>query len=172
DYNYRTNPPPADGTKVVVSDTDHLWGIGGDPAWVWKSFCRGLNPIFMDPYDHRVLTRQPDAPWEAVRQALGHTRQLAERLDLTTMMPQDRLASTGYCLARPGGEYVVYLPEGGRATVDLSAASGDLRAEWLQAATGKWTSAEAVRGGAEREVAAPFSGHAVLYLRTAQAGEN
>ena len=48
---YRDDPPAADGRKVIVSDTDHLWGIGGNAAWVWKSFLRGLNPIFMDPYD-------------------------------------------------------------------------------------------------------------------------
>ena len=38
---YRDNPPPADGKKVILTDTDHLWGIGGDVAWVWKSFCAG-----------------------------------------------------------------------------------------------------------------------------------
>ena len=47
---YQIDPPAADGRKVILTDTDHLWGIGGDVAWVWKSFLRGLNPIFMDPY--------------------------------------------------------------------------------------------------------------------------
>jgi hypothetical protein len=55
-YDYRRNPPPADGRKVILTDTDHLWGIGGNVGWVWKSFLRGLNPIFMDPYDGRVLS--------------------------------------------------------------------------------------------------------------------
>src|SRR5262249_9112153 len=34
---YRGNPPAA-GTKIILSDTDHLWGVGGDRVWVWKSF--------------------------------------------------------------------------------------------------------------------------------------
>lgn len=46
---YRQAPPVADGSKVVINDTDHLWGIGGNHVWVWKSFMRGLNPIYMDP---------------------------------------------------------------------------------------------------------------------------
>ncbi|UCC17485.1 MAG: aldo/keto reductase, partial [Dehalococcoidales bacterium] len=46
---YRDNPPFADGKKVILSDTDHLWGIGGDVAWAWKTFLRGMNPLFMDP---------------------------------------------------------------------------------------------------------------------------
>lgn len=48
--NYRDDPPAADGTKVVVSDTDHLWGHGGNSKWVWKSFLRGLNTLFMYPW--------------------------------------------------------------------------------------------------------------------------
>ena len=68
---------------------------------------------------------------------------------------------------RPGGkdaEYLVYLPEGGKVTVDLSAAEGDLAAEWIHPKTGKAQPAGAVRGGAKRDLAAPVAGDAVLYL--------
>lgn len=41
---YKDNPPVADGSKVVIVDTDHLWGVGGDRQWVWKSFTRGYKP--------------------------------------------------------------------------------------------------------------------------------
>jgi len=41
---YREDPPVNDGRKVVLNDTDHLWGEGGSPQWVWKSFTRGHNP--------------------------------------------------------------------------------------------------------------------------------
>ena len=53
-FDYRHNPPTADGRKVILTDTDHLWGIGGDVPWVWKSFLRGLNPLFMDPYKQDI----------------------------------------------------------------------------------------------------------------------
>ena len=52
---FRDDPPDLQGAKVVLADTDHLWGVGGDAIWVWKTFTRGLNPIFMDTYDGRVL---------------------------------------------------------------------------------------------------------------------
>ena len=45
---FKDNPPTNNGSKVILIDTDHLWGGGGDIAWVWKSFARGHNPIFMD----------------------------------------------------------------------------------------------------------------------------
>ena len=166
-FSYRDNPPPADGRKVVLSDTDHLWGIGGDVAWVWKSFLRGHNPIFMDPYDGRVLGPRADDRWEPVRRAMGHVLRCARRMNLAAMTPQEKLASTGYCLANPakeGAEYLVYLPDGGRVTVDLSAAEGRLAVEWCEPKTGNVAAAAAVAGGAPREFSAPFSGDAVLHL--------
>jgi hypothetical protein len=42
------NPAVATGNKVSLWDTDHLCGICGSVAWVWKSLTRGHNPLFMD----------------------------------------------------------------------------------------------------------------------------
>jgi hypothetical protein len=164
---YRDDPPPADGRTVVLTDTDHLWGIGGNQAWVWKSFTRGLNPLFMDPYDGEVLEPKDDSRWGPIRRSLGYTRQFAERMNLAAMTPQSGLASTGYCLAheaKGGGEYLVYLPEGGRVSVDLSRAAGTLAVEWFNPTTGESAAGKTVEGGAEREFTAPFAGDAVLYL--------
>lgn len=163
-YNYRTNPPPADGSKVILSDTDHLWGIGGNPDWVWKTFVRGQHPIFMDPYDNRVLGKLAAESWDPVRASLGHTRRLAERLDLAAMTPREDLASTRYCLASPGRQYVVYLPEGGQVEVDLSAAADSLAVEWIAPVAGTSHAGQPVAGGAKRSFQPPFRGPAVLLL--------
>lgn len=166
-FNYRDNPPPADGKKVVLSDTDHLWGIGGNVAWVWKSFVRGHNPLFMDPYEGAVLAPGTTAKWEPVRRALGDTRRYARRMNLMAMQPRGDLATTRYCLANPAGprpEYLVYLPEGGKVTVDLSGSPGKLAVEWFDPKTAKTTRDEDVAGGARQHFTAPFSGDAVLYL--------
>ncbi|MFN6946982.1 MAG: hypothetical protein ACK4ND_18715, partial [Cytophagaceae bacterium] len=45
---YKVDPPVAGEGKVIILDTDHIWGIGDDRKWVWKSFMRGCNPIYMD----------------------------------------------------------------------------------------------------------------------------
>jgi len=34
-----------DGTKVVIPDTDHYFGIGGDANWAWKNFSQGYGGI-------------------------------------------------------------------------------------------------------------------------------
>jgi hypothetical protein len=176
---YMDNPPAADGRKVILLDTDHIWGIGGNQAWVWKSFLRGLNPIFMDPYD-RVDEGGPNVErWRPIRQSMGYTLIYAKRLHLAAMTPREDLASSGYCLADPGQEYLVYLPvhsnssrsmnpfvrlERGTVTVDLSPASAPFSVEWLNPTTGETIASGTIAGGARRSFRAPFSGDAVLYI--------
>ena len=108
DGGYAHDPPGADGSKVVIADTDHLWGIGGSQEWVWISFVRGIQPIFMDPHDSSFLGN--GFSWEDVRWSMGYTRFFANRMHLAAMTPQSHLASSGYCLANLGQEYLVYLP--------------------------------------------------------------
>jgi len=168
---YRNNPPAADGTKVIISDTDHLWGIGGDRAWVWKTFCRGMNPIFMDPMGPQPgngaeLPNPNDKPeFESIRRAMGHTLSYANRMDLINMVPRNDLSASRYCLADPGKEYLIYLPDGGEVIVDLSSASGTFTVEWFNPETGEAISSEAISGGKSERIVAPFSGDTVLYIR-------
>jgi hypothetical protein len=39
----------------------------------------------------------------------------AEKLNLTALTPLDDLATTSYCLASPGSEYLIYQPKAGKA---------------------------------------------------------
>ena len=156
---FLSDPPAAPRSKVSIVDTDHVCGVCGGWDVVWKNFTRGHNVIFMDPEDahpERVVAR-----W-----AMGHARRYAQRLNLARARPHPGLASSGYCLADPKREFVVYQPGGGSVTVDLSRAPGVLRGEWLNPMTGR-TSATSVRGGRRTTLSPPFSGAAVLYLRKA-----
>ncbi|MBN1911892.1 MAG: hypothetical protein JW818_19275 [Pirellulales bacterium] len=160
---FRDDPPDMQGRKVILSDTDHLWGIGGDATWVWKTVTRGLNPIFMDTYDGRVLGKvrgEDDAPRWAMGQAIAYS----QRLDLARATPKNKLSSTGYCLAEPGVAYLVFAPEGGDIEVDLSAAKGPFCVEWQDPTFAQRTKSPSIAGGAKRTFRAPFAGPAVLFL--------
>jgi CubicO group peptidase (beta-lactamase class C family) len=165
DGGYRDDPPAADGRKVVITDTDHLWGIGGNVAWVWKSFTRGHNPIFMDPYDGEVLGNGLDAKWDPIRRSLGYTLRYARRMDLAKTRPSPDVASTKYCLAYPGNQYVVFKPADAGDSVTVKTEPGTYTYEWFDPIGGKQPS-----GGtrALTEEAARFScpvqGDAVLFL--------
>ncbi len=164
---YRDSPPPADGRKVIINDTDHLWGIGGNVQWAWKSFMRGLNPIFMDPYRRMVFGREPgelDRRCDGIRRALGQTRRLALLLNLAQVKPMPGLASTRYCLAWPGRQYLVYLPDGGSAEVDLSAARGRMKLRWFDPQRDRFVDGGFVEGGSRRKIEAPFGGMALALI--------
>jgi hypothetical protein len=163
---FAEDPPAwkAEHGKVSLLDTDHIWGVGGNSAWVWKSFCRGHNPIFMDPYDGAVLGKAGDRQWEPIYRALGDTRRFAERVNLAQMSPYIGIASTEYCLAVPGVEYLIYIPAGGEITVDLAAAEGELAVEWFDTSNSEAVSAARTTGGARRVLKPPFDGSALLYI--------
>jgi hypothetical protein len=171
------NPPVSTGAKVIIADTDHLCGICGDRTWVWKSFTRGENPIFMDVWDCSPWWYPGDcnrAAWPSLRQNLGYAAEYAHRINLAAMTPQPALASTGYSLAHAAvqaAEYLVYLPTGGEVTVDLSATPGELQVEWFNPESGVATAGSPITGGASRSFTAPVGGDAVLYLFQPKAPE-
>jgi hypothetical protein len=165
---YGDDPPAADGKKLILADTDHLGGKPLGKGWVWRSFMRGLNPV---NYGLMALGTMPEKPTELdeAARAMGHTHRLAAQVDLARMTPRNDLASTSYCLAAPGAEYLVYQPEaGGLFTVDLK--PGTYHRAWLDAATGVLKDGGTVeaRGGAQR-FKSPLEGEAVLHLKAAAA---
>jgi len=169
---------------VIVSDTDHLCGICGDRGWVWKSFTRGENPLFMDPYDGHATGRGAPAGYDpnnstdvSLRLNLGYVQNYAQRMNLVTMTPTNNtsLCSTGYCLRHAvatGAEYLVYSPTGGGINVDLSAVSSSkvLNVEWFNPSTGTTVSGGTVNGGSVQSFTPPFSGDAVVYIYDAVTG--
>jgi hypothetical protein len=168
---YRRNPPAADGRKVILSDTDHLWGLGGDHGWVWKSFIRGLNPIFMDPFTVEKYQNHPSKPkWKLIRKNMGYTLTYSRRVNLASMVPRNDLSSTTYCLSNPGKEYLIYLPSKEphgfreKAMVDLSASSGTFVVEWFNPITGEIVAGGTTISGSSSNFTAPFLGDAVLYI--------
>jgi hypothetical protein len=182
---FKENPPPSDGTKVVINDTDHLWGHGGNHKWVWKSFLRGLNPIFMDPWEPLPGKKNDDKAqgwlinidgiskddrnypdWELIRLNMGFTLQFAGKIDLNKMIPRSELSSTAYCLADEGNEYLVYLPDGGNAQIDLTHVQGEFIADWFIPLMNKYVTApRKLPAGDMLTIEAPTSLDAVLHLK-------
>jgi len=175
--------------KVNINDSDHsYYGMWNDSVqinrnYIWENFANGNQVMFMDPYliywtsGNRNLCQSPsngvctgpDSRWDNMRNNLGYTVSYANKMDLVKMTPQGGLSSTGYCLAQTpsvGAEYLVYAPNGGSFTVNLSAMSSSqsLTVEWFDPSSGTTTSGGSVSGGSTHTFAPPFSGDAVLYL--------
>jgi hypothetical protein len=85
-------------------------------------------------------------------------------MNLAAAVPHSELASTGFCLADPGNQYLVFIPKGVEATVDLSMSKQPLKAEWMRVEDGTVNPAAAVNGGSKATLKSPFNGETVLYL--------
>jgi hypothetical protein len=174
------DPPANDGSKVILSDTDHYSPMKSNALWAWKTFLRGHHPLLYDlgiiggvnPPDPSAGTPSYDS-LEAARYAMGDTRRYAEKMNLIQMEPRGDLSSTGYVLANPGEEYLLLQPseKGDPFTVKLVA--GTYSVEWFSvnsremAGAGEVTieSSDPVTFSAPFEEASP----AVLYLKKASA---
>ncbi len=161
----RNDPPAANGKKVILYDTDHLWGIGGNEPWVWKTFTRGMYPVFMDPYDGEFIGNAFDPAFDPLRKSMGYTRMYAEKMDLAKAIPNNDLSSTTYCLAIPGSEYLVYQPISD-SSFTVSLKKGKYSYEWFNPGSGIVEN-EGKMKAEEKSTPfiAPFSGDAILYLK-------
>ena len=158
-------PGTAGGAQVILFDTDHIVGLTTEHEWVWQSFTRGYNPVYMDVYDGALYgaDMRADAAHERIRRNLGWVLDYAARLNLQAATPQNSLSSTGYCLAG-STQLVAYQHTSGAFTVNLASYSGVYSVEWLRtAATTPTTQAGSnVNGGATRTLTPPWSGEDVV----------
>ena len=83
------------------------------------------GPLRRTRLAERALIRK----WaDEIRNAMGYAIDWSRRMDLADMTPRAELASSRYCLANPGTEYLIFLPADSK-TVTLSLPPG--RYEWL-----------------------------------------
>jgi hypothetical protein len=103
----RDNPKVYQINKPVIFDLDHVAPENHDPSLVWKAFTRGYHYSL---YDHPFEQPQHESlAWQVVRANIQQTRLLSVRVrDLARMQPRPDLASTGFCLAYEGQEYILY----------------------------------------------------------------
>lgn len=183
--------------KVNINDSDHSYGLWNDTAqqnrnWAWENFMNGNQALFMDPYivyyprqnrnlclsPRNGVCAAPDPRWDNLRDNLGYILNYSRRLNLARVTPQGgcptsrcgSLSSTGYVLAQTpsaGAEYLVYAPNGGSFTVNLSAMSSarTLAVEWFNPSTGAVIAGKPIPAGStSQQFTAPFGQDAVLYL--------
>ncbi len=168
-YGYADGPFDL-GDRPILLDTDHLWGVGGDAVWAWKSFCRGYNLIYMDPWDDQpsgffVHPRWPDGANLGLRREMGAIRDISMAIELEVSEVANRNASTGYCLSVPGKSHVAFNPAAGAMTVDLTA--GRWSVMWRDPSVGEAYSPEVrlIPQTGTWEFLPPFEGPSVLHLQ-------
>jgi len=124
----RKNPPANDTGKPGIVDMDHVSPGSNDVGFVWSAFTRGYH---FNLYDHPF--ENPDSEgtdWQRVRLNVGQATVYAQQMDLAKAIPCPDLASTRFCLANPGQQYVVYQPDEQAFEVSGLIAGQSYRLEW------------------------------------------
>ena len=90
-------------------------------------------------------------------------------MNLTAMRPRNNLASTKYCLANPGAEYLVYNPAKDNTSITVNLKAGTYKYEWLNPDNGKVESEGTIKAtDGDNKFEPPFKGDAVFYLKAKQ----
>jgi hypothetical protein len=114
-----------------------LWGnlmAGGAGVEYYFGYALPENDLVCEDF------RSRDKSWDYCRIALEFFR--VERIPVAEMAGADALIGNAkednsrYCLAKPGEVYLVYLPDGGTADLDLSGARGAFSVRWFNPRTG------------------------------------
>lgn len=98
---------------------------------------------------------------------IKHLRSFVDTVPFARMAPADQLVNApNLCLASPGLDYVVYVPQGGAVTVDLAGMAGQLfSVSWFDPRSGKLKRYPALAGGTTVSLDSPGHDDWVLRLR-------
>lgn len=135
-----------------------LWGnlmAGGAGVEYYFGYQLPQNDLLLENF------RSRDLSWDYCRHALAFFRDHGipfwEMRNANALVGNDSNDDSRYAFAKAGEVYVVYLPEGGAATLDLSDASGSFSVTWFDPRNGgelQSGSVDTVEGGASRNLGA------------------
>lgn len=160
---YKKKDPPAnDSGKPGIVDTDHGAPGSSDTGYVWSAFTRGYH---FNLYDKPFENPSAEGPkWRRVRQSVGKAVEYSGKLDLANVSPREDLASTRFCLAKPGYQYVVYQPGGRPITVKGLRAGTSYDYELYDAKQGKLVTQGCIQASGSSESFRSMGKGMVLYI--------
>jgi len=134
--------------KVKIGKTDKtydlhdvrkqtLWGnlmAGGGGVMYYFGYSLAENDLLCEDF------RSRDKSWDYGRIVIEFLAKVPTTIDqmqnMNSLVGNDKNEYGPWCLAKPGSAYIVYLPEGGPVTVDLSNESVQFDAFWFNPETG------------------------------------
>jgi Family of unknown function (DUF6298) len=175
---YQEKIKPNDSQKIIILDTDHLWGCGGNYQWIWKSFLQGYQPIFMDSWQNfphadtttikwlsPCLVDREYLPYKLIRQNMGETMRLSKRINLGKSNPTPELTSSGFCLAQFNESYISWVDLKGYVTINLRNTDGTFNVEWFNPLTMETKKSNSILGGNFVVLKSPYTAESVLFLK-------
>ena len=150
-----------DGSSVQTTDDIRnatLWGnlmAGGAGVEYYFGYQLPENDLICQDW------RSRDRSWDCCRIALDFFREnnipFHEMASANSLIGNPKNDNSKYCFAKPNELYLVYLPDGGEAELDLSEASGAFSLSWFNPRQGGEpdNSQSSAKGGSKFQLTAP-----------------
>lgn len=170
----------AENLKTYSGGTTAPWRDVLD--WTYALYLAGAYPCYYysnTSWDLIKFEPEPEG-WKRYQ----YLKEALDSVSFNRMESMNELVESGYCLADPGSEYLVYLPEGGDAQIDLTAVSSDrgqrgqwvtgdtrVAGEWMVTYTGERREVEIEPSGWNTRIENPFEDRSqpcVLIVRVAE----
>jgi len=160
---YKKKDPPAHNSgEPGIVDTDHGAPGSSDTGYVWSAFTRGYHfNLYDKPFENPSAE---SLQWRRVRHSVGKSVAYSGKLDLANVTPREDLASTRFCLAKPGYQYVVYQPGDGPITVSGLRAGTSYYYELYGAEQSKVVTEGCIQASASSESFRSVGKGTVLYI--------
>jgi hypothetical protein len=139
-----------------------------------------LYPIFLGGGGYEMLyqdqwTMGGSITYETLAPMLDDmriAREFVESLPFAEMEPNNALLSdpkAGFCLAKAGAAYGVYLKNGGNLKLDLRDVTGDFQVQWYNVTSAEVSRGPIIEGGDWRSLGQPpFTGDVACAIRVAK----
>ena len=143
---------------------DWRYGDQGEPAEdKWGSIGRGWTPI--KPLDEHIFKLNQLGQNTVGDEQLKYAMDLLSTLDFWKMSPHNEVVAGNketYCLAEPGKQYLIYLPEGG--DVSLMLPEGYYHSSWFNPYNALTLKTQRLTGGSTLKIKAPNNNDWVLII--------
>jgi hypothetical protein len=158
----KKDPPANDAGKPGIVDMDHGAPGSSDTGYVWSAFTRGYH---FNLYDRPFEDPDSEGPaWGRIRRSVGKAVEYGRKLDLENATPREDLASTRFCLAKPGYQYVVYQPGNGPITVSGLRKGASYSYELYDVGQAKVVNTGSIQASASSEIFKPAGSGTVLFM--------
>ncbi|MBD3628223.1 hypothetical protein [Cyclobacterium sp.] len=163
----QSNPRPVNSTKIYGSKTSPWTNRGIDDKHAVETFFRNIIGGFASSRFHRppagLGLSNPSI------HALMAVRKLEEKIKFWEIEPHMDLLSgrevnEAYCAIKKGEKYLVYFPQEGEVTLDLSSLAGNASLQWLSIVDAKWLETSEIEGGGTIQLSSPVSTGSIAVL--------
>jgi len=158
------NLRPLNNVKIYGADTGRFGNDRDGMERFWRNIFGGLAAArFHRPDSGQGLGEKAQAN-------ILSMRMLTDKMNIFTCNPHndllsDRQSNEAYCIANPGKECAVYLPNGGQVMLDISSLNKPAEVRWLDIMKSQWTSTKKNKNESKLKLSCPSKGYWAVLIK-------